>query len=816
MSKVDVKDPYVTATEGASTVTTEFAYHNGKYDRRERDFYGFEYVRTMNKNDQGIYRQNIAVYHNKSYYLNGMMKESYVVNGSSGVTIVPAPNTLKNDSIHIANSGVFTKSVVKTELRLPITGMPIWTMGSAPGDGNHYDIGGTKGLGAAFPIVVSKENIVYELGAGTLSSTETMTYDPHGRVTQVVKGGNGNSFTTTIEYYTAYQVPDIVSVPKKITVSAPGTLRKREVSEIDAATGMPKQIDVYYTGNDFNRTKLTYDAYGNLQTKEHPQLPGKTPLIQTYGYDGLIGNYITSVSDNYLFNSSATYDVRFGNMLTSTDITSNVITYQYDNFGRMTEVKGPKDPVYTIRFAYNLTKGKSHATTEHYDRQNPGDPITTVTISNGLGQPVQVKKDVSVYSNGSYSGGMSASGNATKDQYGRVVTQYHPVFQSGGGTGFVPTSGVPSSSVTYDAMDRPLTATDATGTVTTMSYSIADGALRTITNTPQKAGVIMVHQIYKDLDGRLTKTNDNGKVTQFAYDGVGQLLNSTDEDGKVTTSIYDAAGRRTSWTHPDAGTTLFGYDKLGRVDSIITANLSAQGKSVIYKYDALGRPEEVKYPTVGGVANVNNVKYDYWPSGTAGNNKGRLKLQEDGTGAQQFEYGNMGEVIKHTRTIIAPGQITKTFEHRYVYDSWGRVDSMVYPGGENMRYLYDAGGNLKSMIGTDSIIKAIGYDHYGQKVYCKYGNGTENNYTYSPQLRRLTTLQAKSSTGASMLNNSYAFDLVGNVDSIKNTAGAVGLLGGGYTHRYSYDIFNRLTSANGSWTGASGQPSGSNTSSSYT
>ncbi|MBK6698368.1 MAG: RHS repeat-associated core domain-containing protein [Saprospiraceae bacterium] len=48
---------------------------------------------------------------------------------------------------------------------------------------------------------------------------------------------------------------------------------------------------------------------------------------------------------------------------------------------------------------------------------------------------------------------------------------------------------------------------------------------------------------------------------------------------------------------------------------------------------------------------------------------------------------------------------------------------------------------------------------------------------------------------------SYTFDKIGNVDSIHNSAGIINEMGGTYYHKYTYDNFNRISTAHGSWTG---------------
>ncbi|MBE0393813.1 hypothetical protein BJQ96_03686 [Flavobacterium sp. PL0002] len=132
---------------------------------------------------------------------------------------------------------------------------------------------------------------------------------------------------------------------------------------------------------------------------------------------------------------------------------------------------------------------------------------------------------------------------------------------------------------------------------------------------------------------------------------------------------------------------------------------------------------------------------------------------------------------------------------------------MTYPDGEVVDYTYNRAGNLQSMQGkkeshTYDYIKQLAYDEFEQRKYLKYGNDTETNYNYDPTMRRLQQLQVSSSLGRQIMNNSYSYDLVGNVLGIKNVAPVVNnTLGGTSNHEYQYDDFYRLKSAKATYQG---------------
>jgi RHS repeat-associated protein len=100
-------------------------------------------------------------------------------------------------------------------------------------------------------------------------------------------------------------------------------------------------------------------------------------------------------------------------------------------------------------------------------------------------------------------------------------------------------------------------------------------------------------------------------------------------------------------------------------------------------------------------------------------------------------------------------------------------------------------------------VEQIDYDHFEQRTYIKYGNQTENRYAYTPNLRRLDHLISTASNGQDMLNNTYSYDQVGNVEQLSNSAtfNDTNQLGGIYTHSYDYDNLNRLVGAHGDFVG---------------
>jgi len=173
-----------------------------------------------------------------------------------------------------------------------------------------------------------------------------------------------------------------------------------------------------------------------------------------------------------------------------------------------------------------------------------------------------------------------------------------------------------------------------------------------------------------------------------------------------------------------------------------TQNLLDEGLFIRYVYE-LERLDSIVYP----IFDENNVNYDYGASGADNNTAGRITIQTDATGSQEFEYGPLGEITKNTRSIQIPDQIDRTYITQWEYDTWNRLTSITYPDGEEVHYNYNPGGLLDNVygdkLGTEyPYVNELGYDQFEQRVYLQYGNGTETTYDYEDDRRRLETLAA--------------------------------------------------------------------------
>lgn len=812
MSSLTVSDG---VAENGPDQKFRFDYEGGKYDRREREFLGFGKVKSINLDEEGKdYREYIQLYNVANYYTAGNSEGVLICSKDEKVKYMEA--TTKYDLYEVTSGKELTllgddynpKSINENSSYIYLTSKSSSAM---------YDESGQT------PTPLSENSFVYDLKAyahllehtfNNLTSntgyTKKTTYEDN------LKDGNY-----------------IIGLPltETITGSDETEYKYTEIDYADrytpyAATSIKQKMKA---DGDMAETKMKYDEVGNVIETILPANSNNQSMSFKFTYDRKYNMYVERVEDAFGYRYEyEDYDYKFGLPLTLRDRNGYTVKFELDNVGRVVKILAPKEQEagsdYTLRYQYVLNTGKGYpyAMSDHFDIQHPGDPITVVTISDGMGRNLQVKGEAEITEmNGNTPSSpvvkMVASGLVKYDVFGRVVESYLPVVSDKGDVSFVNSAKTLVSSVEYDMWGRPIKKNlfddNGTADVTKSEYAIEGGRLVTTITDPKKNE----QKIYLDGEGRVVKTSrmytasgngseESGWVDiNYEYNPIGQLTSVVDAANNRTEYTYDMAGRRLSVSHPSNGTVSFEYDNAGNLLKRRTQKLTDEEGSIEYgyEYNRLKSISYVNHPE-------NNVTLTYGGVNAHHNRVGRLALVEDGTGAQEFYYGRLGEVTKVRRTVIVPNNAVATYTTEWNYDSWNRLMSMTYPDGEYVKYSYDLGGNLVSVEGEKdkkyTYVQNIGYNEYGQRVYMKYGNGTETIYDYEKVRGRMNSLRASSpNTGDFFMNNQYKFDALNNITQIKNDVTPQdGVLGGKTVTDYTYDCWNRLISAHGEFTGGQG------------
>jgi RHS repeat-associated protein len=786
--------------DGQDVQLSTFEYSGGVYNRLEREFYGYgtvaERVRDAGRGD-AIYRSVTQQYRTDSYY---------------------------------------TKGLAARELSTDAAGRPYLETVNSYTPRDLADPGGTVDLNSTTATVFPQLNRIdrrwYEGQASPGKSTySTMEYDQYGDLSRLFDAGDAgdaDDTDTRIGYsgdIEACRSAYIVGTPDTIEVTGGGSVMRHRESTVHCATGDVTQVREKLANGDVATTDVAFEANGNMRSVTGPTNKAGQRFTLTYGYDGTIDQYVTSVTDSFGYTSRSTYNLKFGLQETNTDLNNQVIRTTYDAAGRVDKVVGPyeaADNTTTIDFEYHPEATVPYAITRHVDRQADGtvrpDTIDTITFVDGLGRMIQTKKDATVFTGPDTlpADVMVVSGRTIYDFAGRAVTEYFPVTEprGPGNTTLNTTLDTVQPTVrTVDVLNRVTHSTLPDGTQTSTSYGFG----------PDRSGATQFEEVATDANGNTKRTYSDVRQrttavkelnpaggqpviwTSYTYDALGDLLTTTDDHNNVTSASYDNFGRQTSVRSPDAGETGYVFDLAGNVVKKITAKLAASQQAIEYDYDYT-RVRAVRYP----VFPANNVTYTYGAPGAAKNGAGRVIAVKDGAGTVSREYGPLGEVTRESRTVTGAGSHTYTFSTQYRYDSWNRILSMTYPDGEVLSYRYNSGGLVDSATGakdafTYPYLTRLDYDKFEQRVLLDTGNGTRTKYTYNAADRRLANTTANLARGYVFENLNYTYDNVGNITRLSNDTVApsspdVGMqVGGPSTQAFRYDNLNRLTHSEGSY-----------------
>ncbi|ACY15442.1 SpvB/TcaC N-terminal domain-containing protein [Haliangium ochraceum] len=785
------------------------AYESGRHDRYEREFYGFAKVtvETLDTRDWDgttatdalpVYRRQEMTFYNGGYHERGLLASTRMSDG---------------------DGAVFARTLNQYELRDAIDGRVLTPTQAAR-------------AASVFPALVQEHRYHHEGAEDAFIHTfTTQDYDGYGNVIALYDaGGPGASddYRAEIRYtgrLSACRAHHIVGVADRIEVrDAAGALLRQRESDVACgdATGNVRQLRVSLEGAAVAQTDLAYDGDGNLRAVTAPPNHRGQRYQLDYTYDSDVATYVVRTDDSFGYYATSEYDLRFGAPLRETDINGNSVTSSYDAFGRAHRVSGPyeleRGLAYAIEFGYAPDAAVPFATTAHMDVfRNAADPIETVTFVDGLGRVTQTKKDGTLHRgvDAPAEDVMIVSGRTLHDPWGRAIAQWFPTEEPKNDAlnqAFKAEAdgSAPPTEMRYDVLDRTLETVIPDGTLTSQSYALASALsgnglwlLTTTIDAEDNRG-----DAYRDARGNIRAVveylDGRGITTRYEYDPLQQIRRVFDAEGNLTRSEYDLAGRRTDVVHPDSGLTEMVYDAAGNLVRRITANLRREGGAIEYGYD-FTHLTEIRYPRYAD----NDVTYTWGTAGlrgAGGNQVGRIVRVDDNSGFQEQRYGALGEVVFERRSIDShtmgeSDNSPEIYVTQYLYDTWGRLQQMIYPDTEVLTYAYDSGGLVRAAegvkLGTQfRYLSRLEYDRFSQRVFQETGNGIRSHYAYDAENRRLRTLEA-----GEFQRLEYGYDNVGNVLSLVNDVpnARPNEYGGRTEQSFSYDDLYRLTGASGTW-----------------
>jgi YD repeat-containing protein len=767
-------------SDSVSTYTTKFDYQDPLYDRHERQLYGFAIVKEMQLDENLSEIRSITTEYNvENFYTKGLKKKQTIADATG----IEFQNTKYEYSLLDVKSGSsLPPSFVDTD------------------------------DGSAFPALTKKTVTISEgLSDINLKRTFLFEYDSLGNNTieiDIDDAGSDIRIEKEYQYNLNSYLVDKVKIERIFGDNQLYRLTEFLHDEFGNVIQMKEKIE----GDNYAISNMTYDLYGNLLTSENPENYNGERLLNTYAYDSLLHQNLVYELDGYGYESFFEYENLHNQITKSIDINGNTTLYNVDTKGRTESIIFPyefeKGLPYSIRYEYFPMSDVAYSVAHHFDPSHQGD-LNVYVFEDGLQRQIQTKIKADLFDGTKTEPGYIVSGTDFFDALGRKVTAFLPI-QEFGNTPFVYNEindVVRPTRTEYDILDRPTRVVDTYGGETIFEYSISntnnnEKALSTFKRNPLGN---TSHEFYNTRGNILAERFDGPREDiwrNYKYDGFSQVKEIIDAKQNTTVYEYDLLGRRISVKVPDAGTTVLNYDNANNLIERITATIrdvvSSDG-AIRYSYDK-ERLIQIDYPKYF----QNKVQIHYGAPQDSFNRAGRIWLQEDASGGREYFFDANGNPTKIIRTVMINRANIFTYVSEYTYDTWGRVKSMKYPDGEEVIYKYNKGGQLESLLANknnrESIyLEKMGYDKFGDRIYLKYGNGVVDNYTYDEK-GRLSNRQTQYNSRIYSKEN-YKYDLVDNLTNKINSGLADDILGGQHTENFSYDVLQRLSTAEGTWQG---------------
>ena len=504
------------------------------------------------------------------------------------------------------------------------------------------------------------------------------------------------------------------------------------------------------TSNGIGQEQVTLDYTSDTETTVTNAV-GDTELI-TFSENLGIRNLTSRVFNADGKGISQTFDAN-NNKTSRTDAEGNTTAYTYNSFNQrtsMTEALGTAQ-ARTTSYTY-LSDDLDLPVTVTRDGVTGGQTQVTTTAYDAALNPISISQS-----------GFTASGSPVArqtqfgyDSDGRLISIDGPRSD---------VSDITTLSyydcVTGNECGQLAVAANALGHTNSFDSYNAHGQLLQSSD----ANAIVTNYVY-DARQRLSSSNSGGRLTQYGYDAVGQLLLITLPNGGQYSYGYDAAHDLRSITDPVGNRVDYSYDALGNRSS---EQVSGPDSTVVATtdtgYDLRSRVNQINQG--GSITTVNNDAL------------GNVASQTDPNGnTHSNSYNDLNQLIQSQDPL---GGLTGQ-----QFNPAGRVTQMTAANGAVTTYQYDDLGNLTQETSADRGITLYQYDTAGNQTQRTDGGGKVTDATFDALGRMTTETYWRYSSYS--LQRSYSYDsgshALGKLSGISETNAS---------SQYSYDGLGRVT-----------------------
>jgi RHS repeat-associated protein len=472
---------------------------------------------------------------------------------------------------------------------------------------------------------------------------------------------------------------------------------------------------------------ITRRSHQRTTTPTGPLLLTKGPLGGTNRLQlDAAGQRVVAVTDELGNTVTSTTDPRVWQTASVTDANGHMSTDIFDVLGRLSATIGPLDSEALPLVAYEYTVGPVSSVSSA-TRVVHGDAETLPTVT-WIGGPGQVLGKAQPSST---PGQWIVSSAALRNVRGLNAATYLP-YAVGGTAWQPPPAGAPATAFVFDALGRVVQCTRPDGLVI---VSRREMDTLTVSETWPGGTPTDIERQVLDAAGQMIAVSrnagDHWVEQQYGFDPSGKMASVTLPGGGSVTISHDLLGRRFAYQSPDAGRSVQLIDAGGNT-RLFT---NAAGQQVRNEFDAGNRITAVFYDAEASP----RAKYEYLDQGDpvpadgiTTNRYGRLWRITDEVGTVVRQYDECGRTLSSQRTVAATSGV---FGNQAAYDALGRPTSITLPptvagsAGRTVGYAYGPDGNLVSASG---IVTQATYDILGRATSIAYANGATSAITYRP------------------------------------------------------------------------------------
>ncbi|QHI38239.1 tRNA(Glu)-specific nuclease WapA [Kordia antarctica] len=618
-----------------------------------------------------------------------------------------------------------------------------------------------------------KSQVISEDALTGITSTKAFSYDSYYSPTTVTTTLPGGSETITQQYINNPspfdQTYTIGRLSEKTTTNVLNGDTFSTSKKYFYSNNLMTQVRRQGNGTPWLYEYYQYDIFGNILQKKVTGI-GVSDRIENFEFDAS-GRYMTKSIDDEGLETTYAYNIATGDPISVTNAYGLPVTYQYDDWNRVTrETNYLGKHTYTT-YANNSTYGTGGLLkTTNYD-QGEDQKIYYNALGWVMKEGVLSINNKWIFKNYEY------------DVAGKKLKESEPYFST--------SSPAQWNQYFFDQYGRSIAQQLFTGKVINTTYSglsaTVDDGTKTVTST-------------KDALGNIISIQDDGGTINYTYYANGKMK-STNYDSHIVNVTIDGWGRKIALTDPSAGTYTYQYNILGETLQAVTPKGTTS-----YQYSPEGKL--IRKEVVGDQTNI-VTDYEYNPATKL---LKRILAINNETGTH-YDYNYFYDSSKRINKITE-GNGAADFEKQLTYDSYGRINKEVYITNTtsaatsnivSVKNVYDtttgilreirdfntnvrlwrintenARGKALSISLGNGIIKTKQYDQYGflTNVYDrKLGLGIIGSPPPTPIVA---------------LNMDYNFDYQrGILNSRKNYAFA------NWNENFSYDSLDRLTQISG-------------------